>query len=44
MEAYRNGLGDFEKENFDFQQKFQVQINDKESLRGQICEIENIIR
>ena len=44
METKRAVLGDLEKENFDFVVRFQAKANEKDSLRGQICEIEHLIR
>jgi septal ring factor EnvC (AmiA/AmiB activator) len=44
LEGKRNVLGDTEKENSDFQHKFQSKANEKHSLRGQISEVENLIR
>ncbi len=44
LEGKRNVLGDTEKENFDFQHKFQAKASEKHSLRSQICEVEHLIR
>lgn len=44
METKREILGDLEKENYGFLVAFQAKTNEKDSLRGQICEIENLIR
>lgn len=44
LEKKRVVLGDLEKENINFTHKFQVKVNEKESLREQISEIENLVR
>ena len=44
MDKKRSILGDLEKENIDYVAKFKDKANEKESLRGQICQVENLIR
>lgn len=44
LSSKRNVLGDIEKENIDFLYKFQAKAADKDSMRGQINELEHLIR
>lgn len=44
LDSKRHVLGDLEKENFEFQLKFESKSQEKNTLRTQICEVENLIR
>ena len=44
VEAKRVVLGEIDRENTDFSSKYKAKVNEKDSLRVQICDIEHIIR
>jgi predicted RNA methylase len=44
VEAKRVVLGEIDRENIDFSSKYKAKVNEKDSLRVQICDIEHIIR